>query len=161
MPTVSFTAPLLGQTLKPNSGYWADQTSYIVVYLDSSAWITTTTATMRGVYTFPSTVTINSVSIAFTGKLENVGSPNPSVSMFFNGASYGPPYTATGVEGLIGPETYPNVPFVLTENIITVDATVRAQRLSAAGPGRLYIYNPEITVDYSERPAFCNLGINF
>ena len=161
MPTVSFTAPFLGQTTEPDGGVWFKQTDYIRAVLVHSAWITTTTATMRGVYTFPSTVTINSVSTAFTGKLENLGSPNPSVSMFFNGASYGPPYTATGVEVLIGPETYPNVSFVLTENIITVDATVRAQRLSAYGPGSLYIYNPVITVDYSERPAFCNLGINF
>lgn len=161
MPTVSFTAPFLSQTTEPDRGNWTDLTGRIRVFLVLSAWITTRTATMRGVYTFPSTVTINSVSTVFTGRLENTGSPDSSVSMSFNGASYGPPYTATGVGVLIGPETYLDVSYVLTENIITVDATVRAQRLSAYGPGMLYIDDPVITVDYSERPAFCNLGINF
>jgi len=160
MPTVSFTAPFLSQTTEPDRGNWTDLTGYIRVFLVSSAWITTRTATMRGVYTFPSTVTINSVSNPLEGALLFSGTPNPSVSVYFNEVAYGP-YTAPGIDIDIGPVTSSNMTYVLTENILTVDVTVRAQRLSAFGPGMLYIRNPEITVDYSERPAFCNLGINF
>lgn len=160
MPTVSFTAPFLSQTTEPDRGNWTDQPSYIRVFLVSSSWATTRTATMRGVYTFPSTVTINSVSSALTGTLVFSGTPDPSVSVYFNEVAYGP-YTAPGTNINIDPVTNSSMTYVLTENILTVDVTVRVQRLSAQGPGELYILNPVITVDYSERPAFCNLGINF
>lgn len=160
MPTVTFTAPFLGQTTEPDRGNWFNQTSYIRVSLVSSTWGTTRTATMRGVYTFPSMVTINSVSSTLEGALFFAGTPNPSVSVYFNEVAYGP-YTAPGTSINIDPVTNSSMTYVLTENILTVDVTVRAQRLSAYGPGELYILNPEITVDYSERPAFCNLGINF
>lgn len=160
MPTVSFTAPFLSQTTEPDRGIWTDLTGRIRTFLVASSWATTKTATMRGVYTFPFMVTINSVSTVFTGRLENTGSPDPSVSVYFNEVAYGP-YTASGSNLNIDPVTNSNMTYVLTENILTVDVTVRAQRLSAYGPGTLYIDDPVITVDYSERPAFCDLGINF
>lgn len=160
MPTVTFTAPFLGQTTEPDRGLWFGLTGLIRTSLVSFNWVTTRTATMRGVYTFPSTVTVNSVSSTLEGTLYFSGTPNPSVSVYLNEVAYGP-YTAPGIDINIDPVTNSSMTHVLTENILTVDVTVRAQRLSAHGPGDLYILDPVITVDYSERPTFCNLGINF
>jgi len=156
MPTVSFTALFLSQTTEPGNGIWQSASGYIYWDLVTS---TARTATMRGVYTFPSMATINSVSSTLDGFLYS-SETHPSVSVYFNEVAYGP-YTASGSNIEIGPVTNSNVTYVLTENIITVDVTVRAQRLSPYGPSQLNINYPVITVDYSERPAFCDLGINF
>ena len=160
MSTVSFTAPLLSQTTEPDRVAWQLHSGSLHWHLVTSTATATTTATMRGVYTFPSTVTINSVSSTLDGFLFFSDTPNPSVSVYFNEVAYGP-YTASGSNLEIDPVTNSNMTYVLTENIITVDVTVWAQRLSPYGPGQLNINDPVITVDYSERPAFCNLGINF
>lgn len=161
MPTVSFTTSFFGQTdTAPAVRDWSVSSGDIYVILVSDAWVTTETATMRGVYTFPFPVTINGVSSASSGELRHQGSPDPSVSVYFNDVAYGP-YESTGSDVTIGPNTNSDVTYVLTENILTVYATLRAQRMSMYGPGQLVLENPVITVDYSERPAFCDLGINF
>ena len=160
MASVTFDLNFLGQTnngsLHPD---WAGVGTGIITSL-AAAPNATEIATMRGTYAFITPVSIDSVESVVSGVL-TADTPwsTTSTTVYVNGtpySGYAPSYSVN-----IGPITDAGVAtYSLVNGLLTVDITLQGGPYNPDS-GALFLYNPTITVNYTELPAMHNLGINF
>jgi len=151
MATVSFTASFLSQTNDgPLFPDWVNSGTDILATL--SATFPTETATLRGTYTFPVPVTIDSVRSVMTGTVSSGGAT--ATYVYFNGTLYGP-YGST-----VGPQSNSAPTYSLVAGVLTVDTTLQGD-IYVGSPATLRLDNQTVIVDYTELPVVHNLGINF
>lgn len=150
MATVSFTASFFSQTTNPTFPDWTDFGSYIQATLDPT--FQTETATLRGVYTFPTGIIVNSIYSILQGTLIAGGATSAYVT--FNGTLYGPWASA------IGPQSNPSPSYSVAGNVLTVDITLQGTNYTGS-PATMRLDNHTVLVDYTEVPLVHNLGINF
>lgn len=151
MATISFPATFFSQTsANPLFPDWSDIGTYIEATL--SGTFPTETATLRGVYTFPNNIIVNSIYSVLTGSVLAGGAT--SVSIDFNGTSYGP------FSSSIGPGANFSPSYTVAGNVLTVDITLRSSPYTGS-PAVARLDEQTVVVDYTEVPFVHNLGINF
>lgn len=150
MATVYFTASFLSQTTNAALPDWTNIGTGIQATL--SPTFSTETATLRGTYTFPGVVVINSLYSTLTGTLVAGGATSASVTQ--NGTSYGP-YAST-----IGPQSNSSPTYSVSGNVLTVDITVQGSNYTGAA-ATMTLDNQTVVVDYTLIPGLHNLGVNF
>lgn len=151
MATVSFTATFFSQTsTSPLLPDWSDIGTYIEATL--SGTFPTETATLRGVYTFPGNIIVNSIYSTLTGSVLAGGATSASID--FNGTSYGP------FSSSIGPVANFSPSYTVAGNVLTVDIALRSSPYTGS-PAVARLDAQTVVVDYTEVPFVHNLGINF